>query len=88
MVSSIFVNPKQFGPNEDYDRYPRTFEADVKLLQEAKVDYVFAPTAHEMYPNPGITEINLKEIPETQEVCYQWFFPQFRHCPALASSME
>jgi len=50
VVATIFVNPLQFGPNEDFDRYPRALEADLKLCQEAEVDVVFAPTLDEVYP--------------------------------------
>uniref|UniRef100_M4BLN1 Pantoate--beta-alanine ligase n=1 Tax=Hyaloperonospora arabidopsidis (strain Emoy2) TaxID=559515 RepID=M4BLN1_HYAAE len=46
---SIFVNPTQFGPNEDYSKYPRTFDQDVALLEQENVDFVFCPSVHEMY---------------------------------------
>lgn len=50
-VASIFVNPLQFGPNEDLEKYPRTFDDDIALLDAAAIDFVFAPTVDEMYPN-------------------------------------
>jgi pantoate--beta-alanine ligase len=54
VVVSIFVNPKQFGPNEDFANYPRTLESDSALLAEEKVDYLFCPAVEEIYP-PGAT---------------------------------
>lgn len=51
-VVSIFVNRLQFGPREDFDRYPRTFEADCDRLRSAGVDVVFAPDEKEIYPEP------------------------------------
>jgi pantoate--beta-alanine ligase len=56
-VVSIFVNPTQFAPNEDFSKYPRTFESDVKLLKEAGTEAVFAPQVAEMYPAGFATNI-------------------------------
>ena len=57
VVVSIFVNPTQFAPTEDYGTYPRTFEADMKALAALKVDAVWAPGAAEMYPHGFATRV-------------------------------
>ena len=61
-VVSIFVNPTQFGPNEDCDRYPRTFNADAAACAELGVDLIFAPDTNEMYPQPNLTWINIDNL--------------------------
>jgi pantoate--beta-alanine ligase len=52
VVASIFVNRLQFGPNEDFDKYPRTFQADVEKLEKEGVYILFAPTEKDLYPEP------------------------------------
>ena len=58
VVVSIFVNPLQFGPDEDFDSYPRQLEADTALLDTVGVDLVFAPEESEMYPREPLVRIN------------------------------
>lgn len=64
VVASIFVNPTQFGPNEDLAKYPRTFEADRKKLEAEGVDLLFAPTVDEMYPAGATTFVTVEGISE------------------------
>ena len=65
VVVSIFVNPLQFGPTEDYDRYPRTLERDVAYCGEKGADLVFAPEVREMYPSPSLTFVSVEKITDT-----------------------
>ncbi|GGJ05038.1 pantothenate synthetase [Alicyclobacillus cellulosilyticus] len=62
VVVSIFVNPLQFGPHEDYERYPRDLARDTALLREAGCDILFAPSVEEMYPQPMATVVELPEL--------------------------
>lgn len=64
VVASIFVNPKQFGPNEDFDRYPRTEEQDAVLLAEAGVTTLWMPPVEEVYPDGFATNISVARLGE------------------------
>ncbi|MCP8968781.1 pantoate--beta-alanine ligase [Ectobacillus ponti] len=59
VVLSVFVNPLQFGPNEDFDRYPRDIERDEQLARETGADYLFYPSTEEMYPAPMTTKVTV-----------------------------
>lgn len=67
VIVSDFVNPIQFGPNEDYDAYPRDLERDVELAKSAGVDVVFAPSVEEMYPSQFSTFVEVEGL--TKHLC-------------------
>jgi pantoate--beta-alanine ligase len=67
VVVSLFVNPKQFGPSEDFHKYPRAFEADRAALEILGVDYLFAPTPDEMYPRDFCTTVAVEGLSEKLE---------------------
>jgi len=62
VVASIFVNPTQFGPNEDLAKYPRPFEADRQKLEAERVDLLFAPSVEDMYPEGAVTFVTAEGI--------------------------
>ncbi len=67
VLVSIFVNPSQFGPHEDYARYPRNLKGDAKKCRTAGVDILFAPTALQLYPHGFKTWVSVKEIGDVLE---------------------
>ena len=76
VVASIFVNRLQFGPNEDFDRYPRTFEADCEGLKREGVDVLFAPHEQDMYPTPQVYRIQPASLADELEGAFR---PGFFH---------
>jgi len=69
VIVSIFVNPTQFGPGEDFEKYPRPLDADLEICKKAGVDVVFAPTQEQMYGAENLTWINVEKL--TEQLCGQ-----------------
>jgi len=67
VVISIFVNPTQFAPGEDYERYPRNMERDLGMAREVGIDIVFNPSAHDMYPGRYQTYVEVQQV--TRNLC-------------------
>ena len=71
VVLSIFVNPTQFGPNEDFQKYPRDFNRDCELLKPYNVDYIFYPSIDDIYPKNFSTYVEETEISQVLEGKYR-----------------
>lgn len=71
VVASIFVNPTQFGPSEDFERYPRDLERDLAVLQEAGATHLFLPSVQEMYPDGVQSSIQLSGVSEVLEGAFR-----------------
>lgn len=67
VITTIFVNPLQFAPHEDYDKYPRDFERDKKLVELVGCDIIFHPTVEEMYPENFLTYVEVEKLTKVLE---------------------
>ena len=85
VVVSIYVNPSQFAPNEDLDKYPRSFERDIQLLAELDVDYVFFPDNQEMYPEGYKTWITVEKI--SKILCGKFRSTHFRGVATIVAKL-
>ena len=84
-AASIFVNPTQFGPNEDFKRYPRDFERDRKLLEAEHVDLLFAPEVEEMYPKGAVTWVEVEGM--SNKLCGRSRPGHFRGVTTIVSKL-
>ncbi|MFV9510666.1 pantoate--beta-alanine ligase [Tepidibacillus sp. LV47] len=85
VVVSIFVNPLQFGPNEDYDRYPRDLERDKIMAKQAGADLIFFPSVNEMYPAKPKTFVEVNEL--TAQLCGKSRPGHFRGVTTVVSKL-
>jgi len=84
-VLSIFVNPTQFGPQEDLDKYPRQLEQDLAQAEELGVDVVFAPTAHDMYAEDYCTWVEVEKL--TEGLCGRYRPGHFRGVTTVVTKL-
>jgi len=85
VVVSIFVNPAQFGPGEDIDKYPRPFDADIKACKSLGVDVVFAPLVEQMYPAKNLTWVDVEKL--TESLCGKSRPGHFRGVAAVCAKL-
>ena len=85
VVVTIFVNPTQFGPGEDFEKYPRNFDADLEECKKAGVDLVFAPDAEQMYPTENLTWVNVEKL--TEPLCGRFRPGHFRAVTTVCAKL-
>ncbi len=85
IIVSIFVNPTQFGPSEDFEKYPRPFDKDIEICKKHGVDVVFAPTPQEMYPGENLTWVNMEKL--TEPLCGQFRPEHFRGVTTVCAKL-
>ncbi len=85
VVVSIFVNPSQFGPGEDFENYPRDLKADADACQKVGVDVIFAPTVQEMYPRENLTWVNVRKL--TEPLCGRFRPGHFRGVTTVCAKL-
>jgi pantoate--beta-alanine ligase len=85
VVVSIFVNPTQFGPGGDLEKYPRPFEDDLEICRKADVDAVFAPTPEHIYPGENLTWVNVEKL--TEPLCGQFRPEHFRGVATVCAKL-
>ncbi|MBF0478178.1 MAG: pantoate--beta-alanine ligase [Candidatus Omnitrophica bacterium] len=85
VIVSIFVNPAQFGPSEDFKKYPRQIKQDSLFLDDEKVDAVFYPTAEMMYPRGYLTYVNVESVSE--KLCGHYRSGHFRGVATVVAKL-
>ena len=85
VVVSIFINPTQFGHGEDFEKYPRDFDADIEACRKAGVDLVFAPSTEQMYAAENLTWVNVEKLTDT--LCGQFRPGHFRGVTTVCAKL-
>ena len=85
VVVSIFVNPTQFGPGEDFKKYPRPFDEDLEICKKAGVDVVFAPELVTLYPDENLTWVNVEKL--TEPLCGRFRPGHFRGVATVCAKL-
>ena len=85
VVVTIFVNPTQFAPGEDFQKYPRNLDADLEMCRKTGVDLVFAPSADQMYASENLTWVNVEKL--TEPLCGQFRPGHFRGVTTICAKL-